>query len=69
MTSPDQPETPTGGEGRALAVIDWARAIALGIRDTAQDVLKEGRAGARKAYDEYWRRFEEKTKTRRRKER
>jgi len=29
-------------------------------------VLDEGREGARKAYDEYWRRFEAKTKTRRR---
>ncbi|MGE5597109.1 MAG: hypothetical protein ACM3S1_13885 [Hyphomicrobiales bacterium] len=44
------------------AVIDWARAIALGIRDTAKDMLEEGRRGAREAYQEYWDRFDEKVK-------
>lgn len=50
---------------RENALVDWARAIALGIQDTAKDVLEEGRKGAREAYDEYWERFEKKTKHRR----
>jgi hypothetical protein len=67
VTSPGQPAPPTPGGSRGeLPGIEWARAILLGIRDTAHDVLDEGREGARKAYDEYWRRFEAKTKTRRR---
>ena len=48
-------------------VLDWARAVLGGIRDTARDVLDEGRRGAREAYDEYWERFEAKTRHRRRK--
>ena len=67
MTAPGQPAPPAPGEPRGeLPGIEWARAILLGIRDTAHDVLDEGREGARKAYDEYWRRFDAKTKSRRR---
>lgn len=50
---------------RENAVVTWARAIVLGIQDTAKDVLAEGRKGANDAYDEYWRRFDRKTKRRR----
>lgn len=47
-------------------VIDWVRAVALGIRDTAHDMLDEGRKGAREAYDEYWNRYDAKAKRGRR---
>lgn len=46
-------------------VLSWARAIALGIRDTAQDMLDEGRRGAREAQEAGWTRFDNKTKYRR----
>jgi hypothetical protein len=47
------------------AVIAWARAIVLGVRDTAQDVLAEGRKGASETYGRYWSRYDAKTKRRR----
>ncbi|MGI8927059.1 MAG: hypothetical protein ACR2HN_10500 [Tepidiformaceae bacterium] len=43
----------------------WARAIVLGIRDTAESMLEAGRKRARAAREEGWERFEEKTKQRR----
>lgn len=48
-------------------VYDWLRAIALGVRDTAEDMLTEGRKGAKAAEGEAWRRFDNKTKFRRNK--
>lgn len=47
------------------AVVGWAKAIALGIGDTARDMLDAGREGAREAMDEGWERFDRKTKHRR----
>lgn len=52
--------------GGSNPVIGWARAIALGIRDTAEDMVEEGRRGAAKAREEGWQRFDAKTKYRRR---
>jgi hypothetical protein len=49
------------------AIVAWIKAIAGGIQDTAHDVLEEGRRGARESYEEYWQRFEAKTKHRRQK--
>ena len=49
----------------AEPVVGWAKAIALGIGDTAKDMLDEGRSGAREAYREGWDEFDEKTKRRR----
>lgn len=46
-------------------IVSWARAIALGIRDTAQDVLDEGRRGARAKQSQMWDKFDSKTKHRR----
>jgi hypothetical protein len=46
-------------------IVEWARAIALGIRDTAKDILDEGREGARRKQSEMWDRFDSKTKGRR----
>jgi hypothetical protein len=45
----------------------WGQAIVLGVRDTAQDMLNEGRKASREAYDEGWRDFDSKTRFRRRK--
>jgi hypothetical protein len=45
--------------------ISWGRAIVLGVRDTAEDMLDEGRAGAREAFDEGWEKFDAKTRYRR----
>lgn len=56
------PEPPPRDEHPIIA---WARAIVLGIGDTARDMLEAGRQGAREALDDGWRRFDEKTKRRR----
>ncbi len=76
MTTPDRDESFAPEE--ALEVFDleteergenpvlgWAKAIVLGIGDTAKDMLAEGRRGAREAREEGWERFDEKTKRRR----
>ena len=59
------------GEVEATPVVgdayDWLRAIALGLRDTAREMLDEGRKGAKAAENEAWRRFDQKTKYRRNK--
>ena len=71
MMQPEPPETAAAearegggaqGEGEVLA---WARAVVLGLGDTARAMLDEARRGAREAYDEGWHRFEGKTKNRR----
>jgi hypothetical protein len=49
-----------------LPVVDWAQAIVKGLGDTARQVLREGRRGAQQAYDDGWRRFDDKTRFRRR---
>jgi|GEM_PF-1275876 len=46
-------------------ILGWAKAIVLGIGDTAKDMLNEGRRGAREAIEEGWERFDDKTKRRR----
>jgi hypothetical protein len=45
-------------------IVGWARAIVLGVRDTAEDMLEEGRRGANDAYQDGWQRFDKKTKYR-----
>lgn len=50
---------------REPALLDLARAVVLGIRDTGRDMLEAGRTEARKAQDESWRRFDELTHKRR----
>jgi hypothetical protein len=45
--------------------VAWARAIWGGIVDTAHDVVDEGKRGAREANDEWWRRYDAKTRYRR----
>lgn len=69
MTTPESPKPEGGGSSAENPVVEWARAVAFGVADTARDVLDEGREGARKAYDEYWRRFDAKTKLRRERKR
>jgi hypothetical protein len=64
---PPEPEEFRGEGGGGFAPLAWAKAVVLGIRDTAQDVVDEGREGAREAYDEGWRRYAAKTRYRRRK--
>ena len=57
-------EVVEAGRRPERGVLGWARAIALGIRDTAQDMLDEGRQGAREAYEDGWRRYDNKTRYR-----
>ncbi len=65
--APDpEPNLPPPEEEEDRSIVGWVRAIGLGIRDTWQDMVDEGRKGAREAYDEGWRNFETKTKHRRR---
>ena len=54
-----------GSRWRDNFVAGWARAVVLGIRDTADDMLDEGRKSARAAYDEGWERFDTRTRYRR----
>lgn len=61
----DEPDAPHPPAPEPNAVVDWLRAIALGIRDTAKDVLAEGRRGAHDAQAEYWAKFDDKVKRRR----
>ncbi len=70
MTSPEQDGSPPVMHRKLSPpeenpVVAWAKAIAFGVRDTAQDVLAEGRKGAKQAYNEGWERFDEKTRYRR----
>ena len=58
------PPEPLSGDSEN-PLVGWAKAIALGIRDTAREMLDEGRRGASAAYDEGWDRFDEKVKNRR----
>jgi len=51
-------------DGRSFGPLEWAKAIVLGVRDTAKDIVDEGREGAREAYDEGWRRYAAKTRRR-----
>ena len=70
---PSEPEALEPRSARARRVVQenpllgWARAVVLGIGDTAKDMLEEGRRGAREAMDEGWERFDDKTKRRRKK--
>ena len=65
------PQPALAPEPREIPVVSWAfgwgKAIALGIKDTAQDMLDEGRRGARRAYEEGWTDFDAKTRYRRHK--
>ena len=78
MTSPEpeapryepepEPERGSRRDWRDLEknpIVGWAKAIALGVADTAKDMLEAGREGARDAMDEGWERFDRKTKHRR----
>jgi hypothetical protein len=62
LRTPAQSAPPSHKE---RGLLGWARAVALGIRDTAHDMLDEGRKGAHEAYEEGWRRYDAKTKHRR----
>jgi len=50
---------------RENALLGWTRAIVLGVRDTARDIVEEGKKGASKAYAEGWQDYEAKTRHRR----
>jgi hypothetical protein len=67
MNDPGDPLDEDSGGIAAFAenVVEGLRAVALGVRDTAHDMVREGRRGARDAYAEGWRRFESKTRSRR----
>jgi hypothetical protein len=51
--------------GEDHPVIAWTKAIWGGIGDTAKQMLSEGRKEAAQAYDDGWRRFDDKTRYRR----
>ena len=70
MTSPESDPRPVSSprrveSGPLSAPLAWAKAIASGARDTAKDMLEAGRKGADSGYAEGWRRFDKKTKYRR----
>jgi hypothetical protein len=64
VTSPE-PSPPDRSTLTDNAVVGWVRALALGARDTAKDMLDAGRKGADEGYAEGWRRFDKKTRYRR----
>ncbi len=66
MTSPEPGPRPLRWpEPEDSGPLGWVRAIAFGVRDTAKDMLEAGRKGADSGYAEGWRRFDKKTKYRR----
>lgn len=69
MTSPHDPATPGVPPPLrarpAPAEPGWLEAVALGVRDTAKEMLAEGRRVARAAYEDGWRDYEAKTRHRR----
>ena len=62
MTAPD-PEPLA--EKEENDIVRWAKAIAFGVRDTAEDMLEEGRKVAHEAYNAGWQRYDANTKHRR----
>jgi len=60
---PDAPE-PVHDDGRESPV-DFVRAVLLGLRDTWDSMLSEGRRAARATHDRRWRDFDARTKHRR----
>jgi|GEM_PF-5327855 len=48
------------------SLLDWGRALAGAVRDTARAFIDETKQGMSEAQDEAWKRFEEKTKRPRR---
>ena len=65
-TPEPEPLAPEPPQREEHPIVAWARAILLGIGDTARDMLEAGRQAAREGLDEGWRRFDEKTRHRRR---
>jgi hypothetical protein len=71
MTTPEPSEEPVIGETPEPRyrpenpIVDWARAIYLGLRDTGHDALEEGRRAARRSTEANWRKFDTKTRPRR----
>ncbi len=69
----DQPDRTEPSEESRRDLInearEWARALAFGTGDTLKDMLRAGRRAARSAADDYWDRFDRKTRHRRDKER
>lgn len=63
IVPPPEPEEREGGGG--FGPLAWARALVLGVRDTAKDMVDEGREGAHEAYEDGWRRYASKTRRRR----
>jgi hypothetical protein len=58
------PRTPAPPR-RENPIVGWAKAIFGGIRDTAQDVVDEGRRGARSKQSQMWDKYDSKTRRRR----
>lgn len=58
-------QAPEGRPRRGGSLVDLARAVALGVRDTAAEMAREARRGARSRQVELWQRYEEKTRRRR----
>ncbi len=61
-------EDPAPRESLQDSVVGWLKAVAFGVRDTWEDVVREGRAGAQKSSDARWARYEAKTHSRRKKD-
>lgn len=73
MTAPDPAEEPIIGAPASTPppryrpenpVVDWARALLLGLRDTGHDMLEEGRKAASRSSEANWRKFDSKTRDR-----
>lgn len=59
---PDQRDIHRHRRRKENAVLSWAKAIALGVKDTAEAMVEEGKKGARRASEEQWREYEAKVK-------
>jgi hypothetical protein len=55
----------SASRGRENPILGWAKAVVLGVRDTAHDIVEEGKKGAQRTYEARWQEYDEKTKRRR----
>ncbi|MFQ5381037.1 MAG: hypothetical protein ACE5EF_05380 [Dehalococcoidia bacterium] len=68
MGEPERTEEAGAREDFITEVREWAKALALGAGDTLKEMLRAGRQAAGSAADDYWDRFDSKTRHRREKE-
>jgi hypothetical protein len=65
VNSQQSPDAGEPTDDRHESPVDLARAVVLGLRDTWDSMLAEGRRAAKATHDRRWRDFDSRTKYRR----